>query len=97
MEMSGTGTLYAYTVALQAFHPYFEDKLPYVLALVELPEQPGLRLTTQIINCEEANLRIGMPLTVAWTEVGTGMTLPYFAPAEPTADAAIPESLEGAT
>src|SRR5206468_1895135 len=31
--VSGKGTLYSYTVTVQAFHPYWLDKVPYVLAV----------------------------------------------------------------
>jgi uncharacterized OB-fold protein len=78
--VSGAAILYSYTLVIQAFHPYFVDKLPYVYAVVELPEEPGLRLTTNIIECDEPDLRIGMPLQVAFREVAPGLTLPMFAP-----------------
>jgi len=77
-QVSGRGTLYSHTVVMQAFHPYFVDKLPYVLAVVELEEEPGLRLTTNIVDCPEDELRIGMPVEVAFTEVAPGLTLPLF-------------------
>jgi uncharacterized OB-fold protein len=80
-EMAGTGSLYAYTVTVQAFHPFYIDKLPYVAAVVELDEEPGLRLTTQIIDCPEADLRTGMRVEIAWTAVAPDLTLPYFRPA----------------
>src|ERR1700761_2682377 len=40
--VSGRGTIYSYTWAVQPFHPYFVDKVPYCLAVIELVEQPGL-------------------------------------------------------
>ena len=79
-QVSGRATLYSYTVTVQAFHPYFVDKVPYVLAVVELPEQAGLKLTTNIIDCPEEQLRIGMPVQVTFQEVGPGLTLPLFRP-----------------
>jgi uncharacterized OB-fold protein len=79
-EMSGRATLYAYTVVMQAFHPFYTDKIPYTLAIVELIEEPALRITTQIIDCPEADLHTGLPVEVAWTEVAPEMTLPYFRP-----------------
>ena len=79
--VSGRGTLYAYTVAVQPFHPYFVDKVPYVLAVVELEEQPGLRLTTDIVDCDEARLKVGLPVEVTFREVAPHVTLPLFRPA----------------
>jgi uncharacterized OB-fold protein len=80
-EVSGRGELYAFTVTVQAFHPFFADRLPYVLALVELAEQEGLRLTTQVVGCDEVDLRIGMPLELVWTDLGDLGPAPFFRPA----------------
>jgi uncharacterized OB-fold protein len=80
-QVSGRGTLYSYTVTMQAFHPYFVDKVPYILAVVELAEQEGLKLTTNIIDCPENRLHIGMPVEVVFREVAPGFTLPLFRPA----------------
>jgi uncharacterized protein len=79
-QVSGRGVLYAYTVTVQAFHPYYVDKVPYTLAVVELDEQVGLRFTTQIIDCPETALRVGLPVELAWTEVAPDMVLPYMHP-----------------
>ena len=58
--VSGRGTLYAYTEVMQAFHPYFVDKLPYYLAVVELEEEPGLKMTTNLVDVHDrAALRHG--------------------------------------
>jgi uncharacterized protein len=77
-EMSGLATLYTYTVTVQVFHPFYADKVPYVLAVVELEEQPGLRLTTIVVDCPEDQLRVGLPVEVVWTEAGPDWVLPYF-------------------
>jgi uncharacterized OB-fold protein len=76
--MSGRGTIYSYTVVVQAFHPYFVDRLPYVLAVVELEEEPGLKVTTTLVDGDEDELRVGLPVELALTDVGYGLTLPYF-------------------
>lgn len=70
--VSGRGTLYAYTEVHQAFHPYYADKLPYVLAVVELDEQPGLRLTTNVVDADGVELRVGLPMEVVFRAVGAG-------------------------
>ena len=79
-QMSGQASLYAYTVTVQAFHPFYIDKLPYTVGVVDLVEEAGLRLTTQIVDCPENELRTGMPLELVWTEISPGWTLPYFRP-----------------
>jgi hypothetical protein len=76
--MSGRGTIYSYTVVVQAFHPYFVDRLPYVLAVIELDEEPGLKVTTTLVGCEEGDLKVGLPVELELTDVGYGLVLPFF-------------------
>jgi uncharacterized OB-fold protein len=79
--VSGRATLYSWTVAVQAFHPFWIDRLPYVIATVELEEQPGLMMCSQIVECREEDLIAGMRLTVLFEEVAPDLTLPFFRPA----------------
>lgn len=53
--VSGTGTLTSFTVNHQQWYP--GPTVPYIVGLVNLDEQPGLRLTTNIINCTPDELR----------------------------------------
>lgn len=80
-EVSGQASLYTWTVTEHAFHPFFADKLPYVYATVELVEQPGLRLITNIVECPLSDLRIEMPLEVTFRELAPELTVPMFRPA----------------
>jgi uncharacterized OB-fold protein len=78
--VSGRATLYTWTVAEQAFHPYFADKLPYVYATVELVEQPGLRVITNVVECPFDELLAGMSLEVVFTALSDELTVPQFRP-----------------
>ena len=78
--MSGRGRLYSYTVGVQAFHPWFESRLPYLLAVVELDEQPNLKIVTNLVECTEADVEIGMPVRVVFEEISPEISLPMFAP-----------------
>lgn len=80
-QVSGRATLYSWTISMQGFHPYYADKAPYILATVELVEQPGLMFLTQLVDCEEADLRIDLPLAVTFRELSPELTLPFFRPA----------------
>jgi uncharacterized OB-fold protein len=80
-QVSGRGTLYSYTVTVQPFHPFWVDKVPYVLAVVELAEQENLRLTSNVIDCPEDKLKVGLPVAVVFKEIAPGVTLPLFKPA----------------
>jgi uncharacterized protein len=84
-RVSGHATLYSYTQTFKAFHPYFVDRVPYVVATVTLPEQDGLQLMTNLVGIDQERLdetvRIGMPLEVDFEELADGYVIPVFKPA----------------
>ncbi|WP_207842556.1 Zn-ribbon domain-containing OB-fold protein [Williamsia soli] len=57
-EISGEGTLYTFTVARKPVSPHFANSVPQLLAVVQWDEGP--RLSTEIVNAEPSELRIGM-------------------------------------
>ncbi len=80
-EVSGKGTIYSFTIVHHLFHPAFADEVPYSLAIIELDEQPGLRLLTNIIDCPNDELSVGMAVEVTFQDQ-EGATLPQFKPAD---------------
>lgn len=62
--VSGRATLHTFTVNHQAWMP--GPELPYIIAIVEFPEQEGLRLTTNLVNCAIDDVRIGMTVRVTF-------------------------------
>ncbi|MGX7680020.1 Zn-ribbon domain-containing OB-fold protein [Jatrophihabitans sp. DSM 45814] len=80
-EVSGRGTVYSYEIATQAFHPYFADKLPFVIAVVELVEQPNLKLITNLIDFPLDGIEVGAPVEVTFRPLDENFNLPVFRPA----------------
>ena len=76
--VSGRGTVFTFTVNRQAFRP--DLPVPYVIAIVELEEQSGLRFTTNIVGCDPGAVSIGMPVIVAFEQAGEAW-VPVFRPA----------------
>jgi len=75
--VSGRGTVFTYTVN---YHPYHQEiPVPYVIAIVELAEQRGLRVAANIVGCEPDSVTCGMPVDIR-PEWGSGGA-PLFAPA----------------
>lgn len=72
---SGRGVVASFTVNHQQWGPDPTD--PYVIALVELPEQPGLRLLTNIVNCTPDQVAIGSAVTVTFEHLDD-VWLPLF-------------------
>jgi uncharacterized protein len=79
-EVSGRATLYSFTETHKAFHPYFVDKVPYLVGVVELAEQAGLRLLTNLVDVAEPDVRIGMDLHVRFEWLTPELAIPVFAP-----------------
>ena len=59
--VSGRGTLYSFTVNHQ---PWDGVGDVYVIGLVALDEQPDVRLVTDVVGVDPADVRIGMPVEV---------------------------------
>lgn len=78
--MSGRGTLYSYTVMHDAPAPGFADLLPYIVAVVELDEQAGLLVTTNLVDTDPVDVHIGMPLQATFEELAPGDVVPQFRP-----------------
>jgi uncharacterized OB-fold protein len=72
---SGRATVRSFTVNRYAWTAELQP--PYFLAEVELEEQPGLRLLTSIVDCED--VQIGMPVQVRFEQAGD-CWIPVFAP-----------------
>ncbi len=79
-EVSGQATLVTWTFPSQPFDPYYQARVPYALAVVELVEQPGLRMVTDLVDYDKGALRIGLPLRATFREVAPRVVLPLFAP-----------------
>jgi uncharacterized OB-fold protein len=75
--VSGRAVVHTFTVNWQPWIPTFDP--PYVVAIVALPEQEGLRLTTNIVGCEPDEVVIGMEVEVEFLEYD-GVWLPLFRP-----------------
>lgn len=83
--VSGRATVAAYTVNRQPWIPGFEP--PYVVAMVELAEEPDVRLMTNIVGIAVQDVRVGLEVEVFfedWTamtgEEDSRMWIPLFRP-----------------
>lgn len=74
---SGRAVVHTYTVNHQPWYPGFDP--PYLIAIVELVEQEGLRLTTNLVDIEVDEAEIGLPVRVVFEQYDD-VWLPLFAP-----------------
>ena len=73
---SGKGTVWTFTVTYQNGTPGFAEDVPYVLALAELEE--GVRMFTNIVDCDPRSVTIGMPVEVTFIQATNQISVPYF-------------------
>jgi uncharacterized OB-fold protein len=77
--VSGRGRVATFTINHQAWKP--ELSAPYVVAIIELEEQPGLRLVSNIVGLKPEQVVIDMPVRVVF-EQHEDVWLPLFEKAE---------------
>jgi uncharacterized OB-fold protein len=76
--VSGRGRIASYTINVQPWAPGMP--VPFVYAAVELAEQAGLYVMTNVTDCPLREVRIGLPVEV-WFEAHEDVHLPMFRPA----------------
>ena len=73
---SGRGHVFTWTVTAMPLHPAFKGATPYAPVVVEMEE--GVRLVSEMIDVAPEDLRIGMPVRIAFEAVTDEVTLPKF-------------------
>lgn len=77
-EVSGRATLIGFTVNHR--FPFPGLPTPFVVAQVDLEEDPRVRLTTNLVDCAPEDLRLGMRMEAVFERAGNAW-LPLFRPA----------------
>ena len=75
-DACGRGTVFSHARLMRAYHPRHQDRLPLVLAQVDIEQ--GLRLMTNIIDIDPAQVRVGQAVEVAFETFEDGGILPVF-------------------
>jgi len=75
-QASGRSTLYTYSIVFQNDLPPFNERVPYVAAVVELEEGP--RVMTNIEGTPHEELHVGMPVTVDFKVLNDEITIAIF-------------------
>ena len=80
-KVSGKGTIYSWTKVWHAADETWKQEIPYILAVMELAEQPGLLIPGNLLEYDEKDIRIGMPVEVTFVDVTEEISLPQWRPA----------------
>jgi uncharacterized OB-fold protein len=78
--VSGRAALYSWTLTHPPLLPYFSERAPWPVAVVELDEGP--RMITNIIDVPVEAYTVGLRLRVDFDDVDDATTLVVFRPAE---------------
>ncbi len=79
VPISGKGEIHTFTTVYRGPGAPFADLLPLVVAMVTLEEGPTMM--SNIVGCQIEDVKIGMPVELAYEDVNDQITLPVFKPA----------------
>jgi len=87
VAVSGRGALFSWAVVHRPFLPAFDDKVPFVSALVAIDEDPAVRIVSYVVDADPEALQPDMPLAVTFrpltftTVPDRSVMVPMFTPA----------------
>jgi uncharacterized OB-fold protein len=86
--IGGRGSIHTFIVQRQPAVVGFFDKVPYAVAIVELDEQPGLRLTGRVADIGVDDVHIGLRVAARLDALpGGDFRVPVFIPSPDESDA----------
>ncbi len=75
---SGRGTLHTFTIIHKAYSEEYAERVPYNVVVVELEEGPLFH--SNLVECANEDIRVGMPVEVLFEKTEGGAVLPLFRP-----------------
>jgi uncharacterized OB-fold protein len=78
VPVSGRGTIASRVVVHPPVLPAFQERVPFAVALVELAEDPTLRMIGNVLDAPPEAVRIGRAVEVAFEDVTSEVTLPQW-------------------
>lgn len=78
VESAGRGTVFTFTIVGHPVHEATATAVPYNVVIVELDDCGGVLVPSNVVDCEPADVVIGMALEVVWDDVNDDVTIPRF-------------------
>lgn len=69
VEVAPRGTLFSWSVVKRPLFAPYAVIAPYIPAIVELPEAPGVRLVTRLVDADPQTLRIDAPVELRFADL----------------------------
>ncbi len=79
--LSGRGRVTTWTVVTHPVHPAAVDRVPYIVVEVELVEQAGLRMISNLVGIAPERVGVDLRVELAFEDHPSGQKLPIFRPA----------------
>jgi len=79
-RLSGRGEVTTWTVVTHPIHPAAIERVPYIVAEIELEEQAGLRIITNLLEVAPDSVAVGLPVELTFETHPSGQKLPQFRP-----------------
>jgi uncharacterized OB-fold protein len=76
--LRGEGLVYSYTVVSRAVLEGMDQHIPYVPAVVSLPDADGVRLISNVVDAPIDSIRVGSPVRVVWDQISPHVVVPRF-------------------
>ena len=76
LEITSRGSVYSLTVNHQRWQPDLD--VPFVIALVDFPDHPGVRVAGRLRGIDPEDARIGMTVDVGFEPGPDGFAIPSF-------------------
>ena len=75
-QVSGKGEVYNFALMHYVYHPAWANEVPYNLTTVKLAEGPLFE--TNLVECKNNEIKIGLPVEVVYVKLSEQVTLPKF-------------------
>jgi uncharacterized OB-fold protein len=77
-QLSGLGEVYTYTIVHRPIAA--NQPLPTVIAVIALEGSGGVRMISNLVGVDPADVAIGMPVEVVWEDMSAELAIPRFKP-----------------
>jgi uncharacterized OB-fold protein len=79
-QVSGRGEVYTYTTVHRPVAA--GQALPWVIAVIALEDAGGVRILSNLVGVEPAEVEIGMPVELVWEDMSAELAVPRFRPSD---------------
>ncbi len=78
VKLSGKGSVYTFGITHYIYDKWYTDKVPYVVAVIELAEGP--HMMGNVTGYKHENIKVGSPVEVYFDDANEEFSLPTWRP-----------------